>query len=118
MTWIKDTYQQIKGETDLNFEGCCTGKYIQHGGIAGRTESTGLGVYYCIRELLAKDSFIDAVKDTSKGIKDKTFCVQGLGNVGYWVSKFLVQDGGFVETIIERDAAIYKKGGFDIEDVK
>ena len=52
MTWIKDTYQQVKGETDINFLGCCTGKYINHGGIAGRTESTGLGVYYCIRELL------------------------------------------------------------------
>ena len=58
MTWIKDTYQQIKGETDLNFEGCCTGKYINQGGIAGRTESTGLGVYYAIRELLDTDSFL------------------------------------------------------------
>lgn len=75
MTWIKDTYQQIKGETDLNFEGCCTGKYITHGGIAGRTESTGLGVYYCIRELLNKQSFIDKIGDSTKGINGKTFAV-------------------------------------------
>lgn len=52
MTWIKDTYQNVKGNDDINAEGCCTGKYIAHGGIGGRTESTGLGVYYAIRELL------------------------------------------------------------------
>jgi glutamate dehydrogenase (NAD(P)+) len=28
MTWIKDTYYMIKGEDDINAEGCCTGKYI------------------------------------------------------------------------------------------
>jgi len=52
MTWIKDTYQQMRGEQDINAEGCCTGKYISQGGIAGRTESTGLGVYYALRELM------------------------------------------------------------------
>ena len=118
MTWIKDTYQQIRGETDLNFEGCATGKFINQGGIAGRTESTGLGVYYAIRELLNTDSFIKKVKDPTKGIEGKTFTVQGLGNVGYWVSKFIVKDGGIITTIIERDAAIHKAGGFDIEEVK
>ena len=44
--------------------------------------------------------------------------MQGLGNVGYWVSKFLVKDGGLVTTIIERDAAVYKADGLDIEDVR
>jgi len=33
MTWIKDTYQNVMSEKDINFEGCCTGKYIEHGGI-------------------------------------------------------------------------------------
>jgi len=28
MTWIKDTYQNVRGETDINYEGCATGKYI------------------------------------------------------------------------------------------
>ena len=28
MTWIKDTYVNVKGETDINAEGCCTGKFI------------------------------------------------------------------------------------------
>ena len=29
MTWIKDTYQQVKGKEDINHEGCCTGKFIR-----------------------------------------------------------------------------------------
>lgn len=74
MTWIKDTYQNIQGEVDINSEGCCTGKYIRQGGIAGRTESTGLGVYYAIRELLNEKTFFEKV-GVSKGIAGKTFIV-------------------------------------------
>lgn len=52
------------------------------------------------------------------GIEGKTFVVQGFGNVGYWAGKFLEKDGGKIVAIIERDAAIYKKSGLDVEDVK
>lgn len=117
MTWIKDTYQSVKGEQDINCEGCCTGKYISQGGIAGRTESTGLGVYYAIKELLKIDSFCEKTK-LSKGIKDKTFVLQGFGNVGYWAAKFLSEEGGKVTTIIEYNSAIHSPEGFNIEDVK
>jgi len=88
MTWIKDTYMNVKGETDINAEGCCTGKYIAQGGIGGRAESTGLGVYYCTRELLSYKNYCEKIK-VSMGIKDKTFIVQGFGAVGYWASHFL-----------------------------
>lgn len=118
MTWIKDTYQNVRGETDINYEGCATGKYIAQGGIAGRTESTGLGVYYCIRELLQTQSFIDKVNDPKLGIAGKTFTVQGFGNVGYWAAKFLEKDGGIITCIIERDAAIYNKNGLNVQEVK
>jgi glutamate dehydrogenase (NAD(P)+) len=73
MTWIKDTYQHIKGEEDINSEGCCTGKFIRQGGIDGRTESTGLGVYYAIRECLNTQSFMDRCNGGALGIKGKTF---------------------------------------------
>lgn len=75
MTWIKDTYQQVRGEFDINAEGCCTGKFVGHGGIKGRTESTGLGVYYAIRQMLNTQSFIDKAGGGNLGIKDKTFTV-------------------------------------------
>lgn len=118
MTWVMDTYKNVKGQVDINAEGCCTGKHISQGGIAGRTESTGLGVYYAIRELLNTQTFLDKVNDPVKGIADKTFTLQGFGNVGYWAGKFIVRDGGKITCIVERDAAIYKADGIDIEDAK
>lgn len=117
MTWIKDTYQKVKGEQDINAEGCCTGKFLNQGGIQGRTESTGLGVYYATRELLDTKSFAEKV-GLSTGIKDKTFIVQGFGAVGYWASKFIEKDGGKITTIVEYNSAIHNPDGFDVEDVK
>lgn len=75
-------------------------------------------MYYAIRELLNTQSFIDKVKDDKLGIAGKTFVVQGFGNVGYWASKFVAQDGGIITTIVERESAIYKEDGFDVEHVK
>src|SRR5690606_3288505 len=69
MTWIKDTYQSVKPE-DINAEGCCTGKYISQGGIAGRAESTGLGVYFGTRELMDTPSFYEKL-GLPKGLKDR-----------------------------------------------
>lgn len=117
MTWIMDTYKNVRGEQDINAEGCCTGKYISQGGIAGRAESTGLGVYYAVRELLDTQSFVDRV-NLSLGIKDKTFIVQGFGAVGYWASKFIEQDGGKITTVIEYNSAIHNPDGLDVQKVK
>jgi len=118
MTWIKDTYMNIKGEQDINSEGCATGKFISQGGIAGRAESTGLGVYYATRELLGFKSFCDKVGFKQLGIKDKTFIVQGFGAVGYWASHFIHKDGGKITTIIEYNSAIHNPDGFNPDDVK
>lgn len=105
-------------EKDINAEGCCTGKYVEHGGIQGRTESTGLGVYYAIRELLNKQTFIDKVNDSELGIKGKRFIVQGFGNVGFWASRFIYKDEGKITHIVEYNSAIYKKDGINVEEAK
>lgn len=52
MSWMKDAYSKFAGHRDINAMGCVTGKAINQGGIHGRTESTGLGVFYAIREIL------------------------------------------------------------------
>lgn len=117
MTWIKDTYVSVCGERDINAEGCCTGKFVSQGGISGRAESTGLGVYYSIRECLGIESFYEKAGLT-KGIKGKTFAVQGFGAVGYWATKFLQKDGGKITTVIEYNSAITNPDGLDVEDVK
>jgi glutamate dehydrogenase (NAD(P)+) len=75
MTWIKDTYVNMHGETNINAEGCATGKFPSQGGIEGRTESTGLGVFYCIKQLLDMDSFVEKSLLTSGGIAGKTVIV-------------------------------------------
>ena len=87
MTWIKDQYTFIKGETEINSAGCSTGKILSQGGISGRTESTGLGVFYVLRELLANDDFCDQA-DVSNGLRNKKIIVQGFGNVGYHFSRY------------------------------
>ena len=117
MTWIKDTYMNVKGEQDINAEGCCTGKFISQGGIAGRAESTGLGVYYAVRELLNTESFVERI-GLETGIAGKTFVVQGFGAVGYWASKFIEQDGGKITTVIEYNSAIHNPEGLDVQAVK
>jgi len=118
MTWIKDTYVQMYGETNINAEGCATGKFINQGGIAGRAESTGLGVYYCMKELLNTPSFVKEARLGTKGISGKTFVVQGFGAVGYWASKFFQKDGGKIVGIVEYNSAIYNEEGFDVDDVR
>jgi len=116
MTWIKDTYMNVRGEQDINAEGCCTGKFIAQGGITGRAESTGLGVYYAIREMTSYKTFIEKV-GLPKGIKDRTFVVQGFGAVGYWASHFLQKDGGKVTAVVEYNSAIWNPEGLEVEAV-
>jgi len=53
-----------------------------------------------------------------KGIKDRSFVVQGFGAVGYWAAKFLEQDGGKITTIVEYNSAIHNPEGFNVQDVK
>jgi len=118
MTWIKDTYMNVKGEQDINAEGCCTGKFIQQGGINGRNESTGLGVYYAIRELLDTKTFVEKAGYEKAGIEGKTFIVQGFGAVGYWASNFIEKDGGLITTIVEYNSAIHNPDGIDVNEAK
>ena len=75
MTWIKDTYVNMHGEDNINAEGCCTGKFPSQGGIEGRNESTGLGVYYCTKQLLELDSFIEKSLLDSPGVAGKSVIV-------------------------------------------
>lgn len=118
MTWIMDTYKNMQGEVNINAEGASTGKFINQGGIAGRAESTGLGVYYCGRTLLNEESFIKKSLLSTKGIAGKSFNIQGFGAVGFWAGKFISKDGGKITTIIEYNSAIHNPDGFDVDDAK
>src|SRR3954466_10215897 len=85
MAWIVDTYASLKpGEIDA--AGCVTGKPITQGGVRGRKEATGLGVFFGIREVCNMEDQMKKL-GLSIGVKDKTVVVQGLGNVGYHSAK-------------------------------
>merc|ERR1712137_909582 len=105
MAWIKDTYQQFNN-MDVDSAACVTGKSVHSGGIRGRTEAIGLGVYYGIREFLNND-IIAQKMGVSTGIKGKSVIVQGFGNVGYWACKFLEENGAKIIGVGEWNGSIY-----------
>lgn len=114
MGWILDTYRQMKD--DLNAEACVTGKPIQQGGIRGRTEATGRGVYFGIREACnIKEDMKNVGLET--GIDGKTFVVQGLGNVGYHASKYMTEAGAKLIGVAEIEGSIYDENGIDLEEL-
>jgi len=96
--------------------GCVTGKPVSQGGIAGRREATGLGVYFGIREAC---SFADDMErlGMTVGVEGKTVVVQGLGNVGYHAAKFFHEAGAKVIALAEYEGAIYAADGLDYEAV-
>ena len=115
MAWIVDTYQSLKpGEIDA--AGCVTGKPISLGGVRGRKEATGLGVFYGVREVCLMPDVM-AKAGLAVGIENKNVIVQGLGNVGYFTAKFFREHGAKVIAIAEYEGAIYCKEGLNEEDV-
>ena len=79
MAWILDTYIAMHpGEIDSL--ACVTGKPVSQGGVRGRREATGLGVFYGIREV-CNNADVMAKLGLTTGIEGKKIIVQGLGNV-------------------------------------
>ncbi|MEQ9264505.1 MAG: Glu/Leu/Phe/Val dehydrogenase [Balneolaceae bacterium] len=114
MGWILDTYRQLKD--DMNAEACVTGKPIQMGGIRGRTEATGRGVYFGIREACNVKADMERL-GLSVGVDGKTFVVQGLGNVGYHASLYMTQAGAKLIGVAELEGAIYDPNGMDLDEL-
>ncbi len=112
MGWILDTYRQMKD--DMNAEACVTGKPLQNSGIRGRTEATGRGVYFGIREACNVKNDMDAL-GLNVGVEGKTFVVQGLGNVGYHASLYMTQAGAKLIGVSELEGAIYDPNGMDLQ---
>jgi glutamate dehydrogenase (NAD(P)+) len=117
MAWIADTYKTLYPE-DLNKDACVTGKPVERGGIAGRTEATGKGVQYALQELFRHR---DAVEQAGlqDGLEGQRVVFQGLGNVGFHAAKFLSeQDGVKIIAVIERDGVISNDSGLNIHDLR
>jgi len=111
MAWVRDQYQMMH-RWDTDGAGVVTGKPREVGGIDGRTEATGLGVYYALKHFF--DRIADFRNDISVGLSGKTVVVQGFGNVGYHAAKYMSQDCKVI-AIGEFNGFIHDKNGIDVE---
>jgi glutamate dehydrogenase (NAD(P)+) len=102
MAWIFDTYSMNKGHSVL---GVVTGKPLQIGGSLGREEATARGALFCIRE---------AVRKQGQKLDELRVAVQGFGNVGSYLAKFIAEDGATVIAISDSRTALYNPNGIDV----
>lgn len=115
MAWIADTYSQIE-HGEVNVAACVTGKPVEHGGIQGRTQATGLGVFFGIREACSFEDDM-AKLGLEPGVAGKRIVIQGLGNVGYHAARYLQDAGAKLVGLAEYEGAIACPDGLDLEDV-
>lgn len=112
MAWISSTFQSLSN--DLNSSGCVTGKPVTQGGIRGRSEATGMGVAFGLREFCNSKDFMQKL-GLSVGLEDKTIAVQGFGNVGYYSACFLSGMGAKVIAVSEFEGVISNPEGLEIK---
>ena len=112
MSWIKDTYLMLFGGNDVNAIGCVTGKPLSQGGIDGRNEATGLGVYYGLREVCQQEGIMKKL-GMPLGIAGKTVVIQGYGNVGVWAAHFLHEHGAKIIGVAEYNGGVFNPDGIN-----
>lgn len=112
MAWILDTYRSM--DDSIDSEACVTGKPVPLGGIHGRREATGLGVFLGTRAACENAGDMKQV-GLAPGIEGKRVIVQGFGNVGYHAAHFLMHGGALVTGIIEREGGVFDKNGIDVD---
>jgi glutamate dehydrogenase (NAD(P)+) len=105
MAWIFDTFSMNKGHSVL---GVVTGKPLNVGGSLGRLEATAHGALYCIQE---------AIRKRELSIQGLRVAVQGFGNVGSFLAKFLAEQGATVIAVSDSRGGIYAESGLELSAV-
>ncbi|MFS0576565.1 Glu/Leu/Phe/Val dehydrogenase [Sporosarcina sp. 179-K 3D1 HS] len=103
MAWMMDEYSRID---EFNSPGFITGKPIVLGGSQGRDRATAEGVTIIIKE---------AAKRRNIDIKGARIVIQGFGNAGSFLSKFLHEEGAKVIGISDAYGALHDPDGLDID---
>lgn len=116
IAWMSDTYVALAGGEPDSI-GAVTGKPVSQGGVRGRVEATGRGVYFGLREAVQSSAEMDRL-GLSVGLDGKRVVIQGLGNVGSHAATFLAQDGARVVGIVGHGEAIYDPRGFDVVELQ
>ncbi|MFT3903939.1 MAG: Glu/Leu/Phe/Val dehydrogenase [Niabella sp.] len=112
MAWIVDTFIAMHPE-NIDGTGCVTGKPVSQGGVHGRREATGLGVFYGLKQICNMPEVMEQ-RGLATGVKGKRIVIQGLGNVGFHTAKFFYEAGAIIIGIAEYEGSIYKEDGIDI----
>ena len=108
MLWMMDEYETITGN---RYPGVITGKPVGMGGSLGRTEATGFGVIYVLKDLL---------RCMEISIESTTASIQGFGNVAEYAAQMYTDLGGKVIAVscwdqTDKKSYTFKKaGGCDI----
>ena len=105
MKWMKEEYSKLVGK---DTPAVITGKMIEDGGSLGRTEATGFGGAYILRELSNKNNLVP---------ENTTIAVQGIGNVGYYFAKKAQEMGFRIVAISDSKTGLYNIDGLDIESI-
>ena len=100
MSWIADHFCMTMGHLDLNANACVTGKPISQGGIHGRVEATGKGVFCALKNFINDKNYV-SVCGLSPGFAGKRVVLQGFGNVGYYSAHYLHQEGAVITGVAE-----------------
>ncbi len=109
MLWMMDEYETLSGG---KYPGVITGKPVGIGGSLGRTEATGYGAIYTVRE---------ALKRMGRDITQTTMACQGFGNVSQYAADLYTQYGGMVVCVScwdQKDMKAYtyrKMDGIDLQ---
>jgi len=112
MLWMMDEYEHIAGG---KYPGVITGKPVGQGGSLGRTEATGYGVIFTLRETL---------KELDIDITETTAAVQGFGNVAQYAVELFTEYGGKVVLVSCWDQddskaySYYRESGIDLEELR
>lgn len=99
MAWMLDEYEAIKGYKE---PAVITGKPLELGGSQGRTAATGLGGFIAFQELAAK---LKLKPNQTK------VAVQGFGNVGFYIAKFLHEAGFKIVAVSDSKGGVFAKNG-------
>jgi glutamate dehydrogenase len=105
MAWMMDEYSRIR---EFDSPGFITGKPIVLGGSLGRETATAQGVTIMIKQ---------ALKIRGKQIHQTRVIIQGFGNAGSYLAKFMHESGAIVVGISDVYGAIYNENGLDIADL-
>lgn len=107
MGWIVDEYSKIVG---ADSPAVVTGKPLDKGGSEGRAEAAGLGGVFCL---------LSALKRLGRSPKGMTVVIQGFGNVGTFLAKFLDKEGFNIVALSDSRGGIYIPDGIkDIGEVE